>query len=55
MVGSRKTISGKQKPTTVLERLGGKPKLVVRAGKKASSRVQRKARLNPKVRAASEG
>jgi len=45
MVGSRKKIAEQQKPITVLERLGGKPKHVIHAGTKASSRAERKARL----------
>lgn len=39
-------------PTTTLERLGGKPRHVVYAGKKASSRAERKASSGAKARTA---
>jgi|694.fasta_scaffold64962_7 hypothetical protein len=54
MVGSRKKNDNVAKPTTVLERLGGEPKHVIDAGKKASSRVERKARLRSKTRLATQ-
>lgn len=49
MVGTRKKKDNVEQPTTILERLGGEPLHVIAAGKKASSRVERKAKLQSKT------